>query len=368
MPATVFFPTEPLVLGARTYLTAACNAAATSLALKNATGFVANNYLLVGSLGAEDAEQVLPNGTPGTTYTVFATTFAHAANTEVTCLRYHQRKVYGCATPDGTYVSIATINCVYDAPLGNYYTYSGTTYRYFKATYYNQVTNEETDISLATAIDSLGQFWYTTLAEYKAYAGLTDTDRDDEIAMLLPIYTDLINLHLFGSTTETLFLKSYTDTITIGTTMDDLDRGVRQGDILVVPHGPVQTVTGISIDTISCYPGGLVAINKIDGRRIFLNNILPGGTATRRHPISVTYTAGYATVPGPVKLAIFKLLQLGLNQDLRDAVGLRGYSIGTKRVEFDVSAGSEAASRSSVPASVAALLAPFKRRSIYVYD
>jgi len=60
-----------------------------------------------------------------------------AIGDEITKIAFNQRKLYGCATEDGTFVFIETKDIAVDNPQGTYFSYTGD-YEWFKATYYNE--------------------------------------------------------------------------------------------------------------------------------------------------------------------------------------------------------------------------------------
>jgi len=102
----------------RTQLTADASAAATSLSVDNTEGYAANNYIVVGELGTEGAEQVRITAiTDDTTLAVTALVFAHSDNDPVLKTLFNQLRVYNNA--DGFGTSIATVNIDWNNPNGS---------------------------------------------------------------------------------------------------------------------------------------------------------------------------------------------------------------------------------------------------------
>src|SRR4051794_9405442 len=96
-------------------------------------------------------------GSGSTNVRVGTLKFAHKAGEPVVKYRYNQRRFYGSLTATGSYSELTTsgspIAIQVDDPQGTTLEYTGDEgYAYFKATYWNSATSEETDDDDADAV------------------------------------------------------------------------------------------------------------------------------------------------------------------------------------------------------------------------
>lgn len=150
-----------------------------TLKLINNTGAALNAYTVIGWEGNELAELQQVNDTvyPGTDIRVETLKFNHKKGEPVTIYRYNQRKFYGSVTEGGPYYALTSYGSPkaisVDNPQGTQIEYNGTEgYLYFKATYYNSTTTEETDQSDATSASGSDTQRYATLYAIRKHAGL----------------------------------------------------------------------------------------------------------------------------------------------------------------------------------------------------
>ena len=154
MAKSLIAPTEDFIKPERTILDA--DAAAgdnVALTVQDNDHFVENDYIVIGREGAEQTEIVQINSavTAGQSIQVDTLKFAHKANVPVTKYKYNQRKFYGSETATGTFVELTAYgspaNIQVDDPQGTLLEYTGVEgYEYFKATYFNEETSEETNM------------------------------------------------------------------------------------------------------------------------------------------------------------------------------------------------------------------------------
>jgi phage gp36-like protein len=147
--------------------------------LKNSLNFAVNDYVAIGTEGSESAELAKITAVSGQTVTLDLLKLPHYADEPIVKYRYNKRKFYGCATINGTYVDLAS----YGSPvtinvgdnLGTLLEYTGTEgYVYFKATYYNSTTTEETSTSDADPVYADDSLRYCSIYAIKKQAGLTN--------------------------------------------------------------------------------------------------------------------------------------------------------------------------------------------------
>lgn len=174
----VFYaPTEDIIISQVSEL--AENATAGSnvtLVLKNNTGATENGFVVIGTTGEENAEleQINQAVSGGTSIRVATLARDHKAGEKVSFYRFNQRKFYGCATQTGSYVELSgsPVNIGVDNPKGTAFAYSGTSYAYLKATYYNSQDATETDLADSSAVMANQSRRYATISDIRSRAGL----------------------------------------------------------------------------------------------------------------------------------------------------------------------------------------------------
>lgn len=171
-------PTEDFIKRSRTQLSLDVSAGASAvLTVPNSDGFAIDDYICVGVEGSERAELAQISAKSATSLTVTTLALAHKADEPVTMYRYNKRKFYGCTTATGSFVELTadgspkTIQVT--DPQGTLLEYTGGEgYTYFKATYYNSTTTDETATTDATAILADEAVRYCSLFAIKKQAGL----------------------------------------------------------------------------------------------------------------------------------------------------------------------------------------------------
>ncbi len=168
-------PTEDFIESEKTVISVAVAASATPISVDNNNGYSIGDYIIIGTKGNEAVELRKITSTPSGQLVVdTALTFAHKVGEPIVKVAFNQRKLYGCATENGTYVFIETKNIEVDNPQGTYFVYTGTTYEWFKATYYNETTFEETDIDDAIASQAGETQHYCSIYDIREEAGFQD--------------------------------------------------------------------------------------------------------------------------------------------------------------------------------------------------
>lgn len=175
---TLIAPTEDFIKLERTAISADVSAGSSvTITVDNTDGISANDYVAIGIEGSELCELQQVSSVPSNTSIIVSTLkFNHKKNEPVTKYRYNQRKFYGSETEGGTYAEItgdgSPVNIQVDDPQGTILEYTSDTYLYFKATYYNATTGDETDTadSEEVAGDQSGR--YSSLYGIRKHAGL----------------------------------------------------------------------------------------------------------------------------------------------------------------------------------------------------
>lgn len=192
--AEILNPTnfDPINIVEKTKLNADAAASQAVIAVENTQGFVADDFVVVGRLGSEQAEilKVLSVASNQITFTTNLS-FAHDTLEDVTKLRGDQIKVYRAAnvddtTPDdadfGTAITTLTIEA--DQMFTEYTDSTGGSDYWYKKTYYNSVALTETNLASALAVRGGDYGQYVTVSEVRAEAGFENNDNitDSEVA------------------------------------------------------------------------------------------------------------------------------------------------------------------------------------------
>lgn len=175
-------PTEDFIRLERTAL--AADAAAGSnvtLTLENNDGMAQNTYIVIGREGSEKAElEQINAAVSGATDVQVATLLrAHKAGEPVTVYRYNKRKFYGATTETGSYTELTSdgspVTIQVDDPQGTLIEYTGGDgFTWFKATYYNSQTTDETSTADSEAVFADESTRYCSLYGIRKMAGFTE--------------------------------------------------------------------------------------------------------------------------------------------------------------------------------------------------
>jgi phage gp36-like protein len=201
-------PTEDAIKLGKGVLNADASAGdAVSLTLVNNAGFEADNYVVIGWEGSENAElcRISTDVTPGTAIVVATLLRAHKAGEPVTVYRYNQRKFYGALTVDGEYTELTDEGSPKDIdvnnPQGTIFEYNGSEgYLYFKSTYYHSRLDQESDIDQSEGVASDQTARYATIYDIKRQAGLSKNPyiTDDIVEKFRKRAENEINSYLYA--------------------------------------------------------------------------------------------------------------------------------------------------------------------------
>lgn len=154
---------------------------ATSLPVKNESGFDTDHAILLGSPGAEGSEIVTPSNVADEDITVGATDQSHKAGTKVYMLRGNKARVYAASNVDGTqpttdtYSLLGAVTLTGDVKEPEYEHVGGGSDYWYLYTFYNDIPGSPTETSkvLTDAIRGGGYGRYATVDEVRAEAGLS---------------------------------------------------------------------------------------------------------------------------------------------------------------------------------------------------
>jgi phage gp36-like protein len=176
---TLLAVTEPFIKTQTTRLSAdAAAGSSVALSVENSDGFAEADFVVIGREGSELAElqQIDDAVSDPQEISVGTLKFNHQKDEPVTLYRFNQRKFYGSTSAGGVYVELtgdgSPKDIQVDDPQGTVFEYSGNTATYFKATYYNSETSEETAIGDSEAALADETTRYASLWAIRKHAGL----------------------------------------------------------------------------------------------------------------------------------------------------------------------------------------------------
>lgn len=187
---TLLAVTEPFIKSETTRL--AADAAAGSnvtLTVENSDGFAEDAYVVIGNEGSELAElaQINQAVSGSTVIRVAALKFNHQKGEPITLYRFNQRKFYGATTATGIFTELtgdgSPKDIQVDDPQGTLLEYTGNTAVYFKATYYNSETDDETALGDSEAVEADETKRYASLWAIRKHAGLAGNPRYSDYRM-----------------------------------------------------------------------------------------------------------------------------------------------------------------------------------------
>lgn len=181
-------PTEDFVRLDNTKLSADVESGTNvSLPVYGDTSFEENDYICIGMPGSLTAEiqKIASAVSDETDMTVATLLYSHKADEPVQKFRYNQRKFYGSLTETGAYSELTDSGSPKDItvndPQGTLFEYSGDEgYLWFKSTYWNSSSSEETDIADAIAVSADQSSRYCTLYQIRFQAGMQDNPYVDD--------------------------------------------------------------------------------------------------------------------------------------------------------------------------------------------
>ena len=176
-------PTEDFIKLEKAVLTADASAGSSAvLTVENSDGFDAHDFIVVGVEGSEGAELCQISAVSPTSITVATLVLNHKEDEPITKYRYDKRKFYGATTATGSYSELVSsgspVAIQVGDPQGAYLEYIGTDgYLWFKSTYYNSYTTDETSLTDATAALADESVRYASLYAIRKHAGLAGNPR-----------------------------------------------------------------------------------------------------------------------------------------------------------------------------------------------
>ncbi len=170
-------PTEDFIKRERDSVNADVAAgSAIAITVESSANLAVNDYIIIGVEGTETAEIAKISEVTDVTHIKATLTQAHKKGEPIVKIRYNQRKFYGCTTATGSFTQLtgSPVGIMVNNPQGTIIEYTtGEGYLYFKSTYYNSTTSEESNIADANPMYANEAVRYTTLYAIRVQAGLT---------------------------------------------------------------------------------------------------------------------------------------------------------------------------------------------------
>jgi phage gp36-like protein len=179
---TLLAVTEPFIKRETGRLRGPASAGSTVvIPVDSSQGVAVADFVVVGFEGNELAEMCAVTAVANTTVTVATLKFNHTEGEPFVVYRFNQRKFYGATSAAGTFTELTADgspkDISVDDPQGTYLEYSGSSYTYFKATYYNSVTSDETDVDEADSVAGDESLRYTSIYAIRKHSGLAGNPR-----------------------------------------------------------------------------------------------------------------------------------------------------------------------------------------------
>jgi hypothetical protein len=174
-----------------------------------------------------------------------------------------------------------------------------------------------------------------TIAELRAAAGVTGTARDAELQVVgdatAALITSACQVKRVGAIPPTLRLEAVVETFARPLVHSHLSLSVGRDGALWPSRLPIVSVESVVESTRTL----TTSEYQIDGAALYR---LSAGSRMHwcGHPIVVSYTAGFATVPADLKWAAMKFVQAALIENGRDPLLKRKVTVGVSEYEWFV--------------------------------
>ena len=172
-------PLEEIVLSEKTFISADEAIGQTVISVDNNQGFAANDYVILGTIGAETTELIKIDSVASDDKSItlsVATKHEHLNDAPIRKVRYNQRKFYRSTTKTGTFTHLLSegspVNIEVDNPEGTEFEdASGASTSWYKTTYFNSQSDDESSLTDVTAVQAGDAEHYTSIFKIKEEAG-----------------------------------------------------------------------------------------------------------------------------------------------------------------------------------------------------
>ena len=320
-----------------TYLTAALAVGDTALTVASNLGFdsdtVTNNYMVIGTIGTEEAEVLkITSITAGVTITAStACVKVHKINEPVTLLKANQIRLYSSTTETGTFAELIKVSMTFDEPFTYYLDTAGTITTWYKIVFYNSTAAADYGKSVA----DVNAFMYGTLygvangyatLEEVLLAGGIDNKSSKTAKILQSIESvskqiDSITGRIWNKRT---FQSEYHDKFDNPPSIDD--------GKLYPKYWPIISVTTITNDGTSLTENAETSVGFfiIEPTRRYIE-LYSGSWSGDRRAVIMTYVAGFNFVPEDIKQICIEMVLINIGERVRTFVDGAG-AVGESRI------------------------------------
>lgn len=229
----------------KTELSAAVAAAQKVANVLSANGIIDDDFYVIGNLAGELAELAQLDSKTGNALTAVANyAQAHKSGEQLTKLFGDKIRIYRAANVDGTapvdanFSLLATFDIDVDQAYTEYTDATGGSGYWYKKTYYNSVSQSETNIADSLAVRGGNVGAYATWEEVREEAGLTDNRFIPE-----GVYQDKLTMAQ-GEVNASLKIGGYTLPLTtVPTMVKNATLLIAAGYVLLKDYGPETTGT-----------------------------------------------------------------------------------------------------------------------------
>ncbi len=177
-------PLENFILGEKTFLRENVSLEATTLLIKNAGNFVINDFIVIGTIGTETAEIRRIDSISSDLREIVITekiNFNHGKLEPIQVIRFDKRKFYRSDSEDGAYSHLSSegspVDIQVDIPEGTRFEdATGNNTHYYKATYWNSFSGDESSLDDAVASKASDVDHYTSIYRIRQEAGMLEND------------------------------------------------------------------------------------------------------------------------------------------------------------------------------------------------
>ena len=275
--------------------------------------------------------------TNSTTLTIGALSFAHSIDDPIRKTPYNQIRFYSSSSETGTYSLLAAENIEWDNKTREtlYNHTDGTTSTWYKFTYYNSTSTNETAVADSIAVQG-GYALYCTVKEVLDSLNISQDDtyapRTSQLLLMIASRTKQ-----FDNATNSTFI-----TRSIGSTSDYqyVDGKGENQLTYFLGKAPIVTLTELSVTTTAT--GSAASWTAMTSGRdndymltkdLGMIRFTKGSSAPDDFPLSIRWygTWGYSYVPDDVRIAVIK----GVAMDLAHSNQYKSIIVGSEGFESD---------------------------------
>ena len=196
----------------KTFLAKEIGAGQTALYIENGSGFAANDFIVIDPLKERAEVRKITTVDSARQFTLASgTNFVHLKGVQVFRLPYNQLKVYDSTAAGGTYTIIDTVDADYSSVDTNYEYNANTTGYYYKATYYNSVTDTESTIGESFYWQVTDMDLYMPVGEMRVHLQFSDIDypKFNDMYTIMRLAQDKVDLDISTSDPRILRLALF---------------------------------------------------------------------------------------------------------------------------------------------------------------